>query len=180
MKALTNYRREIFCFLLCVVVFCSAWMRATEDNVHKKNYKEFSILQLERPLIDSVTVLATIQKIHEYQVESDVKNNLRIDYFFMAGIYPLIAMWLLMIRKRTVQAMNIGLIILAIAQLIPLVADVLENCYLLHMIDDKPQPFSFPLYTTLVTLKWWIAAGGAAIALLTCIFKPFLVKKEKI
>ena len=176
-KTLKHYRREIFCLLLSTAVLTSAWMASLVHDIQQKNKPGFSIMDLELPKSDTA-LLSSINDLHKNNAVKEIQLNLRVDYIFMPAIYLLIACWLLMIKKNTNKKINIILTILAFAQLLPWIFDIIENNHLLNAINTPGYSLGMDLYTfkKLVTIKFIISIGGAAVALLVCIVKIFKPK----
>jgi len=177
MNVISKHQKAIFCFLLCLVIFTGSWMSATVYEIRMKGYTDFSVSYIEKINIDSVSVFSSIKNLEKFNAVKQVKLNLKIDYAFMIGIYPLIGLWLLMIRKRIRRWLQVVLLVLAILQIFAFISDAMENYYLLNSIKHITPPFGFSTFQIFVNAKWIIAIAGSAAAFMTCIFKP-MVREE--
>lgn len=170
-------RREIFCLLLSIALFCFFWMRSLEQVAVQKGVAGFSIMQLELPR-DENALYSRIDEINHAGAKAAVVKNLRVDYFFMLGVYPGIAVWLLIVRRGVRKGLALVLLVLAVIQVIPWLLDVNENNVLISVLNGQPLKMPLALFKNLVYLKFLLALGGTAVALITGLFR--LIKPERV
>ena len=96
-----------------------------------------------------------------------LRTQLYIDFLFMVGFYPLI---FLLCLKTSVKMEYLGrqiFMLLACLQAIPFLCDILENCYLLTMLNKSkiPSILMHRFYQATVVTKWSIASLGIASAI---------------
>lgn len=174
MKTIITYRREIFSFLITLTIFTMVWQAAYIHLIRRTGLPAFSIFDLELPQ-NPGALSASLESLDRPDRRTLIVKNLHIDYLFMVGVYLSIATWLLMIRKNTIPVVSIILVVLAFAQLLPWIFDVTENNLLLNAIRDPEHHFGMDmnLFKMMVHAKFVIATGGAGVALLVCIVKPW-------
>ncbi|MCW3467104.1 hypothetical protein [Chitinophaga nivalis] len=170
MQQLIRFRREIFVFFFGIALFTTGWMSALTRDIQHKGVTGFSIMQLELPG-DEAHLYATVQQLTTHEAIPEVIRHLRVDYFFMLGIYPLIAVWLLILRINTRPLLSGILLIVALLQVLPWVFDVMENNRLLQVVQGGPLGMSMTLWETMVYAKFVIAVSAGVLALLVVVFK---------
>lgn len=132
----------------------------------------FSIMDLEFPG-NEASISKIVNGIHQLPEPlaskslAALKGNLRVDFLFMAAVYPFIA---LLCYHTAVLMQHFGRWVflgLAILQAVAWLFDILENIYQLHKIK-KPypaQPKRNKQYKTMVLLKWAFATTGLITAI---------------
>lgn len=96
-----------------------------------------------------------------------LRTHLRVDFFFMAGTYPSIALLCILIGNKTGYGQYFFWLV-AFLQLFAWIFDILENIYCLQklrhpVVSDNAQIFR--RYTFNVYAKFLIAITGLAITL---------------
>ena len=171
MKLKHNHWQNIFVFSLGLFLgtaFCMKWM----ENDLRVNNEKFTIIGLE--LTYSRQKVGDILASIDDRVRTILRYHLFFDFAFMAGAYPGIASLCMMARKR-VNSLRIKnlLYVFAAFQLLAWLADIVENLWLLHWIDEPGIGKEFEWYHWAVVIKWIIALAGATIAI------TFMIRKKQ-
>jgi len=157
-------------FLICFTVFSgtSLWMSYVAKSFHidRGSQKAFSIFDLQLPVSEKrFHYLISIIPPHSKKA---LRLQLWIDFLFMAGTYPAIA---LLCYKTAMKMEFVGrylFLFLAIIQVLPFIFDVIENIYVLTNLQEKKfnedqfqkNSTGFNIYQLLVKSKFAIALTG--------------------
>lgn len=158
-----------FYVVLCFTVFLltTAWLTAIARHFYTQSFTRlpFSIFDLEFALSEAQLVKLIEQT--EEGVKKKLRLHLRVDFLFMAAVYPGIAL----LCYITAQKMEYGgrylFLALAALQALPLLFDIIENGYLLRKLRrpvTSDGPVSFSVYQFLVKAKFAIALPGIVCA----------------
>jgi hypothetical protein len=168
----TNYKRWRSLFLFCLglfvgTAFCMKWM----EGDFLLNGKKFTIFGLElyytrREMVNIFTGI-------DDHVRAVLRYHCYFDFAFMAGVYPGIAAMCMMARQkmasRLLQQCLKGF---AVLQAIALIADIVENYFLLKWIAEQEVDKLF-FFRAFSLLKWFLALSAFFLAL------PLLLKRKK-
>lgn len=150
----------LFCLGLFVAsAFCMKWMES--GFIH--NGALFTIIGLEisYPKEQVIAILSGLSPVPK----TLLRNHLVFDFVFMAGVYPGIACLCMIARNRLSQQFGKRLLFsVALMQLLAWACDIIENYFLLKWINAPVIGNDFPLYHTLVYIKWFLAMSGILIA----------------
>jgi hypothetical protein len=163
--------RKLFLFslgLFAGTAFCMKWME--KDFLYQGQL--FTIIGLE--ISYSGDRVKEILSGISPAVKQILGYHLYFDFAFMAGVYPGIASLCMMARgkSRTRWVRNI-LLILAMAQGVAWVCDIVENIYLLSWLRQPETVGSLTTYHAVVLLKWVLALAGVFFAI------PIAIRKGK-
>lgn len=162
--ALIHHRRKLFCFFFVIALLSAMWMGLLSQEIREKGMTDFSIMQLELPK-DAMHLQQTLGAFHQYEVTDTVNTHLWVDFLFMLGAYPGIAVWLLWLRRGSNKNLSRLLAIVAASQLIPLVLDIIENSHLLTAIEGDSLDIPVNTLKNMVYCKFVIAYSGVTLAL---------------
>lgn len=163
--------RKLFLFslgLFAGTAFCMKWME--KDFLYQGQL--FTIIGLEISYSGDrmVEILSGVSPA----VKQILSYHLYFDFAFMAGVYPGIASLCMMARgKSRISWMRRVLLVLAFAQGIAWVCDIIENIYLLSWIREPETVGQLTTYHMIVLLKWVLALSGALFAI------PMAIRKGK-
>ena len=162
----------LFCLGLFIgTAFCMKWMEA--DFLY--NGSQFTIIGLEisYPKEQVISILSGLDE----KVKTILRYHLSLDFAFMAGVYPGIAVLCLMAREKS--ASNIVkriLLLFALLQLVAWGCDIYENLCLLKWIKNPSIGEDFKIYHVAVAAKWIVALIAALLAIPLAIRKRRLLK----
>lgn len=137
----------------------------TKDGVVKK----FSILELEMPatpkeLSNLIKGLYAEENPHKKKAARALKTQLYIDFLFMPCAYGTIFILCMLVSAKMQYSGGAKIFsILAWAQIIPWISDVIENIYLLQKIKPHPVESSRSVHTAYLRMeivKWGITLGA--------------------
>lgn len=139
----------------------------TNDEVEKK----FSIMELEFPatpmelrnLVRGLYKLPT--RPRAIKTIKSLRCQLYIDFLFMPCAYGTIFLLCMLVAAKMQYSGGAKIFsVLAWAQIIPWICDIIENIYLLRKIKPKPVLSSLTVhraYVRMEVVKWGIALGAA-------------------
>jgi hypothetical protein len=165
-----------FCIALAIMMLTSIIMERQSRSFYTRDgaLRKFSIMDLQLPasaqelanLIKGIYLLP--QEMKEKSLRT-LKGQLIIDFLFMPATYG--AIFLLCMKVSWKMTGNIGqqiFAILAWAQIIAFIFDIIENIYLLGKIKPDVRASSKSIhsgYQKIVTLKWALALSATICSL---------------
>ncbi len=174
-QKLIAIRWPLFILLFITTFVSGIWLWNNEQHI-AAHVPGFSIMRFEKPETEAGLV-SLVKAISDAGDMPRITEDLQIDYVFMAGLYPGIAVWLLMLRRNARKALSTTLLIAALLQFLPWIFDLIENGHLMGVLRGEPLGITVGLFRTMVSGKFFIAFGGAAMALLITIGK-FTMRKR--
>lgn len=161
----------LFCLGLALGAgFCMKWIET--DFLYSGG--RFTILGLEwfYPKDKVIYILRSMDPVSGISLE----YHLYFDFVFMAGVYPAIAAYGVLIAIRSGEGARKCLIVLAAFQLLAWLSDIGENYYLLHWLRSPDVLQSWQWYHTLVAVKWLIVIAGIILPSIVWLFS---IRKRK-
>lgn len=157
-----------FYLVLCVGLLLATllWMMQLAKKFRYRagsgEQSPFSILDLQFPASE-----AEMDKLVaglEPPARRALKTQLWVDFLFMAGFYPAIALLCIVIGAKTGLGEYFFWLVAAL-QLVAWAADVYENVYCLRKMKDTPARGGFAAYSFFVNTKFLLAFLGLAVTL---------------
>ncbi len=165
-----------FCVTFGLMLFFSFIMGIQNRNFYTKDgvEKKFSIMELELPaspkeLVNLIRGLYRLPERREsIKAISALRRQLYIDFLFMPCAYGSIFLLCMLVSAKMQSSVGINIFsILAWAQIIPWLCDIIENIYLLRKMKPHP-PVSAAVvhkaYLLMECVKWGISLGAAICA----------------
>ena len=152
----------IFCLGLTLATgLCMQWIAAD----FRSGGEKFTMIGLEI-FYSKVKIERLFIHLDGY-VYALLNYHLRFDFILMAGVFPGITSFAMMVRER-IHSRVLRKILFAVAfiQLLGWAGDVAEDLYLLKWLKDPIIRNEFFLYRSIVISKWLIGTGGFVVALL--------------
>ena len=174
-QKLIAIRWPLFILLLIITLASGIWLWNNEQHI-TADVPGFSIMRFEKPETEAGLV-SLVKAISDAGDMPRITEDLQIDYVFMIGLYPGIAVWLLILRRNARKALSITLLIAALLQFLPWIFDLIENGHLLGVLKGEPLGIEVGLFRLMVTGKVFMAGGGAVMALLVTIGKITMRKR---
>jgi hypothetical protein len=174
-------RRLLISALLVVALFFLSWMATIENTIKCKMHDVPSFCSfaknLELPTTTLATINETITELQSHDAICNSKTLLYVDYGFMIGIYPLIALLLLQLLTVYNKSKYKYFKTLAYLQIIPFLADIAENIILFKSLDAGHLILGITFYHIIEYCKWGISILGGVFILLASInwFVNFLI-----
>jgi hypothetical protein len=174
-------RRLLISALLVIALFFLSWMATIEKEIKCKMYDVPSFCSfaknLEYPTTTLSTINETITELQSHDAVGNSKELLYVDYGFMVGFYPLLAMLLLQLLTVYDKSKYKYFKTLAFLQVIPFVADIAENIILYKSLDAGHLVVDITLYHIIEYCKWGISILGGVVILLASLnwFVNFLI-----
>jgi hypothetical protein len=146
----------------------------TYDHVEKK----FSIMELEMPAtpLELVNLIRGLYKLSTrdkaLKAIKSLRYQLYLDFLFMPCAYGTIFILCMLVSAKMQSSFGHTIFtILAWAQLIPWLCDIVENIYLLRKIKPKPVLSSLTVHKAYLRMEYckWGIALGATICAVTAI-----------
>lgn len=161
----------LFLPFLAIFIVTTIMMARIAKKFITKNNRPFSIFNLEFPGSDE-NLSSLVLKMND-DVKQSVKKHLYVDYVFMAGVYPGIAI-LCFIAAGAADSEIGSKILLAMGwlQIVPWICDIIENIILLKKINH-PLPIKENLYRLLkylVGTKFFIAVLGVISTIFSLVY----------
>ena len=158
-----------FIILFTIFLETTLWMAALARRFRQHNKDlgnvPFTILDLQFP--SSESELCQLIRDLPKDARKALHAHLWVDYLFMIGLYPAIALLCLVLGDKTGAGQYFFWLIAAL-QLFAWLFDVLENAYLLKKLRKpvvKASGLSFKTYTFYVYAKFILAFLGVAVTL---------------
>lgn len=122
--------------------------------------RPFSIFNLEFPGSDEALTSLILRM--DKEVKKKVRKNLLVNYLFMLGVYPGIAILCFIASSRVYADSPLGsniLQMMGIAQVIPWLCDIIENAILLKKLQKPtpPNPGTYKVFKWIVGIKFFVA-----------------------
>lgn len=158
-----------FVILFTILLVTTLWMTALASRFRRQTKDlgdvPFSILDLQFP--SSEAELYTLIRHLPPNARRALKAHLWVDYLFMAGLYPAIALLCLILGTKTGAGQYFFWLVAAL-QGFAWLFDAMENAWLLRKLR-KPEPGSgkraFRNYTFCVYAKFILAFLGVSVTL---------------
>ena len=150
----------LFCLGLTIgTAFIMGWL----EGDFWVNDERFSILGLE--LFYSKREVLTVLNQIKQPARIALTYHLTFDYILMAGFYPGIASFCMLVREKVSRKpYQTTLFALAILQPVACIFDIVVNSYLLKWVEQPAIGDEFSVYHNMVFIKWLIALAGILIA----------------
>ncbi|WP_423149335.1 hypothetical protein [Rubrolithibacter danxiaensis] len=134
--------------------------------------QRFSIFDLEFPatsaeLIKLIKGIDELPNANEAKVsKTALRSQLLTDFLFMLAVYPAVFMLCMKTASKMQSTGQAVFVVLAYLQVLPLLFDVIENCYLLNKLKQPVESAAdvHRAYRYMVIAKWAIACTGAVTA----------------
>lgn len=135
--------------------------------------RTFSIFNLEFPGSDEALTSLVLRMNKD--VKTKVRKHLLIDYLFMLGAYPAIAILCFITSNYLSADSKLGssiLIIMGIAQVIPWLFDIIQNWMLLQKLKKPISPIggTYRFFKYIVGIKFFVALTAITSALFVTIY----------
>ena len=166
----------LFCIAFGLMLLFTFIMSVQSLHFYTKDVvvKKFSIMELELPAspTELVNLIKGLYKLPEPQSKKAVnalKSQLYIDFLFMPCAYGTIFLLCMLVSAKMQMSFGVNVFtLLAWAQLIPWLCDIIENIYLLRKI--RPDPVLsiasvHKAYLRMEYIKWGIALSAAICAI---------------
>ncbi len=157
-----------FYLVLCVGLLLATllWMTQLAKKFRYRNgsgeQSPFTILDLQFP--SSETEMDKLVAGLEPPARQALKAHLWVDFLFMAGFYPAIALLCIIIGAKTGPGEYFFWLVAAL-QIVAWAADVYENVYGLRKMKEAPVKGGFSTYSFFVNVKFLLAFLGLAVTL---------------
>lgn len=170
-------RRLLISALLVISLFFLSWMATIEKEIKYKmkdvpSFCSFA-KNLEYPTTSLNTINETITELQSHDAVCDSKALLYVDYGFMVGIYPLIALLLFQLLTVYDKSKYKYFKTLAYLQIIPFIADIAENIILHKSLDAGQLVVGISLYHIIEYCKWGISILGGVVILIASLIWMF-------
>jgi hypothetical protein len=165
----------LFLPFFAIFIITSVWMKNIAKNFYTNVpvVRPFSIFSLEFPGSDEK--LSSLITKMTADVKQSVRKHLLVDYLFMAGTYPGIAILCFIAARAVHPDSELGSNILqawAFAQLLPWVCDATENAILLYKLK-RPKQISesrYAFYKTIVFIKFFVSFTAITSTIFSMIY----------
>jgi hypothetical protein len=164
----------LFVPFFAIFIITSMWMKKIAKNFYTNEpERPFSIFSLEFPGSDE-KLSSLILKMNA-DVKQSVRRHLLVDYLFMFGTYPGIAILCCIAANAVHPDSELGSNILqgwAFAQIIPWLCDGIENAILLNKLKT-PTPVNestYSFYKKIVFIKFFISLTAITSTIFSMIY----------
>jgi hypothetical protein len=165
----------LFLPFLAIFIITSAWMKKIAKNFYTDVIvtRPFSIFSLEFPGSDN-KLSSLILKMNA-DVKRSVRKHLLVDFVFMLGTYPGIAILCFIAARAVHSDSELGSNILqgwAFAQIIPWLCDITENAILLYKLKNPTlvNESRYSFFRIIVITKFFIALTAVTSTIFSMIY----------
>lgn len=140
--------------------------------------RKFSLIDIESPStpLELATyingIYALPEKLRAKSLRA-LKGNLLLDFLFMPLAYGTIFLLCMQISMKLTSVGHILFALIAWAQVIPWICDIIENIYLLNKIHAETKPSTPSVHKrvqVIEILKWSISLGAVVFSLSTLVY----------
>jgi len=131
----------------------------------------FSILDIE--LAKSQHELLNMFAAMHADVQESVRHHLHVDYVFMLGCYPFVALVCLAAAKHFSGLWKKAFTALAFVQILPFAFDITENILLERWLSCASCGLEFSVFRIMVIAKFSIALGTYLVCSLLLVYNSF-------
>ncbi|HEY3405013.1 MAG TPA: hypothetical protein VGK59_16605 [Ohtaekwangia sp.] len=158
-----------FIITASVTLISAILMGSIAENFYFSDGHHFSILDIE--MADSKDDLALMFSAMNSDVLESVRLHLHVDYVFMVGCYPFVALVCFAQARYSSGLWKKVFTALAYAQVLPFAFDIIENISLEQWLDCTGCGLNFFVFRFMVIAKFSIALGAYLVCSLLLLYR---------